>query len=46
MKPDEKSKSAMTVTFGTAGYEVYKMLLRITNVSVNIRYLLNDKCLY
>ena len=31
--PDEKLKSAMTVTFGTVGYEVYKMLLRIMNVS-------------
>ena len=36
-KPDEKLKSAKTLTFGTTGYEVYKMLLRIMNVSVNIR---------
>ena len=35
-KIDEKLKSATTLTFGTAGYEVYKMLLRIMNVSVNI----------
>lgn len=35
-KPDEKLKFAMTATFGTAGYEVYKMILRLTNVSYKI----------
>ena len=38
-KPDEKLKSAMTVTFGTVGYEFYKMLLRIMNVSSKERNL-------
>ena len=45
-KPDEKLKSAMTVTFGTAGYEVYKMSLRIMNVSFNVINLFYDKFRY
>ena len=36
-KPDEKLKFAMTATFGVAGYEVYKMILRLINVSYEIQ---------